>query len=87
MTPAAKERRDARHAAEKAQRMADIVATPPPPSTLTFAMPRDLPRLTWLNAKAHPQMTGGRKNVSGHQEEHADALYEQRQKEVPNEIA
>jgi hypothetical protein len=84
MTPAAKERRDARHAAEKTPRLADIIATP---STLTFAMPRDLPRLTWLNAKAHPQMTGGRKNVSGHQEERADAVYEQRQKEVPNEIA
>ena len=31
---------------------------------------RDLPRLTWLNAKQRPTRLGDRKNQSGHKPEH-----------------
>ena len=40
---------------------------------ITIDLTPRFPRLSWLNAKTHPQGNGGRKNQSGHAEEHARA--------------
>jgi membrane-bound lytic murein transglycosylase MltF len=37
----------------------------------------DAPRLGWVNAKAHPQGNGGRKNRSGYAEEHEQANFDE----------
>jgi hypothetical protein len=40
---------------------------------ITIDLTPRFPRLSWLNAKTHHQGNGGRKNQSGHAEEHARA--------------
>jgi hypothetical protein len=42
----------------------------------------DIPTLTWLNFKSYPQGNGGRKGVSGHGPEHAQALADNRKFEA-----
>lgn len=68
MTPEYRERREAKHAAQ---------ATNRPHSTNmdleTIDLTLKIPRLTWLNGKQFKQANGGRKNISGHAEEHARA--------------
>lgn len=68
MTPEYRERREAKHAAHAANR---------PHSTNmdleTIDLTLKIPRLTWLNGKQFKQANGGRKNISGHAEEHAQA--------------
>ena len=38
----------------------------------------DFPRLSWLNGKQYKQSFATRKNESGHQQEHVDAIVEDR---------
>ena len=68
MNQASKDRRTARHAAEKANRPVEQAADILTGSLIdlkAMAAPRDLPALSWLNGKTHPQNTGGRSGVSG----------------------
>ena len=67
MTPEYKQRREAKHAAQ---------ASKPHSVNMdleTIDLCLRIPRLSWLSAKTHPQGNGGRKNQSGHLQEHARA--------------
>lgn len=47
---------------------------------------RDNPRLTWLGGKTYPQANSGRAGVSGHKQEHGEALIEDASRSLAKEI-
>jgi len=86
-TAASKERRTARHAAQKVARKAVVKQLSRRAlKALGLTAPPSIPRLTWVRGKTYKQGNGGRKGRSGHLSEHMESFIENGSRTFAKEV-